>query len=244
MFLFNFVVLWIALCVTVTSITTFDSGDGYVFKLMVKQDVWLENSSNKNNWDFLIVGKHPSWNKKRSLIQFETITEEYCPVERLRWAKMYVYFEYAHKASWQSVLAAPYISRPLQVHRVLKFWDEAVATTTLRMTGASWGSPWVGIDNIDAEEIPQWPYNVTIYTARPKSFVEFDVTSAVKNWLAGAPNYGLLMWALDENQDGRDIRFLSIESEDATKHAFVNVMCEYEGDEKPFEEEIFEDRRP
>jgi len=240
MLLFNFVVMWIALCGTVTSITLFDSGDGYVFKLMVTQDVWLENSSNKNNWQFLIVGKHPSYNKKRSLIQFETITEKYCPVKRLRWAKMYVYFEYAHKASWQSILAAPYISRPLQVHRVLKSWDEAVATTTLRTTGASWGSPWVGIDDIDAEEIPQWP-NATIFTARPKGFVELDVTRAVSSWLVGEPNYGLLMWALNENQDGRDIRFLSKESDDATQHAFVNVMCEYEGDEES-SDEYFEER--
>ena len=67
----------------------------------------------------------------------------------------------------------------------------------------------------------------TIYTKRPPGFVAFDVTDAVKNWRGGNPNYGVLLRATNENTEGRDIRFYSNRHSDKTKHAFINVLCEY-----------------
>lgn len=208
------------------SLTPVDVGDGNVFKLKVTQDVWLENQWNKNNQKFLIVGKHTGWNKKRSLIQFHPITSTDCASTNVRWAKLYIYFEYAHKSSWLSIQNAPYISRPLQVHMVKKEWNEAEATSLRRLNGVNWGSQWLGLNNVDAEALPQDTATI-IYARRPKGFVEFDVTNAVKSWINNGNNYGLLLRALDEDVDGRDLRFFSNYEADATKHAFVNVMCDY-----------------
>jgi len=227
MYCINFAVIWIPFIFTFAqSMSPVDVGDGNVFKLKVTQDVWLENSLNKNNQKFLIVGKHFGWNMKRSLVQFQPITSAECSSTKVRWAKMYVYFEYAHKASWQSIQTAPYTSRPLEVHMVKKEWNEDEATSVIRMNGLSWGSQWLGLDDVDAEALPQDTATV-IYARRPKGFVEFDVTNAVKSWIDNGNNYGLLIRALDENVDARDLRFFSNYEIDVGKHAFVNVMCDY-----------------
>jgi len=227
MYWLHFILTWTVLCCT-AQLSVWDSGDGMRYRLNVVQDVWLESSGNNGNEELLIVGKHPLWDKKRTLVQFDSITKEDCPIERLRWAKMYIWYEYAHKWSAQTVYDAPFKSRALQVHRVKQQWKESEATRFQRMSGVSWGTPWLGIDNVDAEIIPQDYQPTRIYTSRPKSYVEFDVTLAVKSWIQGKANYGLLMYALDENTDARDIRFLSSESDDEGKHPFVNVMCDYE----------------
>ena len=64
-------------------------------------------------------------------------------------------------------------------------------------------------------------------SGRPAGFMpEFDVTQAVRNWRAGEPNHGVIMWATNENVPGRDLRFAS-RSADESRHAFINVLCEY-----------------
>lgn len=219
----SFGVIWIVLFCT-ANLTPLDFGDGNLFKLTVTQDVWLEDGSNKNNHNILIVGKHADYDKKRSLFQFQSISSTDCPV--VRWAKMYAYFEYAYNSEWLTTQDAPYTTRTLLVHLVKKQWKETEATVNQRMNGVSWGSPWLNMNNDDAEAFPQ--DIVTFYTERPQGFVEFDITNAVTSWIAGTtPNYGVLLWALDENVDGRDLRFSSNYEPDAGKHAFINVMCEY-----------------
>jgi len=225
----HFILTWTVLCCTAQA-NSLDSGDGMLMKLEVVQDVWVEDSGNKNDAEFaewLIVGKHRSYPKKRSLVQFEEITKCDCAVEKLSWAKMYLYFEYTYKSSWLTVDDAPFTSRPLWAHLVKEPWNESEATNNHRMNGVKWGSPWLGIDDVDAEMIPQDYEPTIIYASRPKGYVEFDVTRAVQKWLGGKPNFGLLIWALDENTDTRDIRFWSSESDDEGKHPFLNVMCDY-----------------
>ena len=67
--------------------------------------------------------------------------------------------------------------------------------------------------------------SVSIFSGRPSGYVEFDVTVAVKNWLAGEPNYGLLIWDTTETADGRDIRFYSHEQTDTNRRPFLSVFC-------------------
>ncbi|KAK3748792.1 hypothetical protein QZH41_004948 [Actinostola sp. cb2023] len=222
------VTIVMALCNDVTQAATmYNGGDGNVHKLSVVQDVTLESPNSNYNWlQYLIVGKHPQFPKKRSLIQFESITSNQCPLHKVRWAKMYIYFQYAHKASWHSVSQTPYISRPIQVHRVKKSWKESEATSSRRMNGQNWTQAYLDLNNNDAEATPQ-AFQTTIYTIRPKGFVEFDVTRAVKSWVSGQPNHGLLFWATDENVEGRDVRFASNAEQDLAKRPFLHVMCDY-----------------
>ena len=54
-----------------------------------------------------------------------------------------------------------------------------------------WSAPYLATNGTDACAYVQ--DCVPLYTGRPAGYIEFDVTDAVKNWLAGDPNYGLLL---------------------------------------------------
>ena len=107
---------------------------------------------------------------------------------------------------------------------MLKSWNETEATIIYRYSGAPWDQPYLGLDDTDANDCPTG--QTTIYAGRPAGFVEIDVTTAVKEWKAGKPNYGLLIWATNEDQDGRDTRFFSSYHSDSTKHPYVRINCD------------------
>ena len=83
------VTLCIALFVPVTQcLTVNDTGAGIVYKLNVIQDVTLESEvKNFNSLEYLIVGKHPGFPNRRSLLQFENLPF-HCPFYKIKWAKM------------------------------------------------------------------------------------------------------------------------------------------------------------
>ena len=208
----------------VRGVKTFDTGVGTVYKLSVTQDVWLESGNrNYNNYEYLIVSKIPEYPNKRSLVQFEDLPSS-CPSKNVTSAKMYLYYIYSHKPSFMSAKRVPFIPRYLQVHLVKKPWNESQATSTMRLRGIPWSSPWLALDGTDAEATPQQG-TVTMFPYRPSGFVEFDVTDAVTDWSSGVPNNGLLIRATNELVLGRSNRFASNGNSDSSKHAFVIVHC-------------------
>ena len=214
-------------------------GAGTLYKLNVTEDVWLEQPTvNYNNYPWLIVSKHTEYPKKRTLIRFEDIPSSCTTVNH---AMMYIYYAWSSKASWMSVTQVPFITRTIQAHRVLKSWVETQATTTKRYfltpnkshiydrdiqldtENNLWHEPYLGLDDTDANDYPTG--HTTIYAGRPSGFVEIEVTSAAKEWKAGKSNYGLLIWATNEDQDGRDTRFYSKSYNDSSKHAYIQLNC-------------------
>ena len=191
------------------------------------EDVWLEQPTvNYNSYPWLIVSKHTEYPKKRSLIRFEDIPSSCTTVNH---AMMYIYYAWSSKPTWMSVTQAPFITRTIQAHRVLKSWVETQATTTKRYSlmpnteNNLWHEPYLGLDNTDANDYSTG--HTTIYAGRPSGFVEIEVTSVAKEWKAGKPNYGLLIWATNEDQDGRDTRFYSNSYNDSSKHAYIQLNC-------------------
>ncbi|XP_078371247.1 uncharacterized protein LOC144654884 [Oculina patagonica] len=220
--------LLMALLAPVTQgVTTYDTGNGILYTLSVERDVALESSTTNYNYlEFLLVSKHPQYPNKRSLVQFENLPSA-CPSSKIQSAKMYLYYVYAHKASWHSITYSPFIPRYMQVHLVKKSWEESQATSTKRSSSANWSSPWLGLDGTDAEAIPQDWNPVTIFP-HPGSFsrfVEFDITPAAKAWRSGVPNNGLVIRAVNELEPGRGIRFASNANKDKNLHAFARVLC-------------------
>ncbi|XP_078371189.1 uncharacterized protein LOC144654843 [Oculina patagonica] len=206
-------------------VTTYDTGKGILYTLKVVKDVALERSYSNMNWlQYLLVSKHPQYPNKRSLVQFENLPSA-CPLIKIQSAKMYLYYVYAHKPSWHPITMTPFIPRYMQTHLVKKSWVESQATSTKRYSSATWSTPWLGLDGTDAEAVPQDWNPVTIYPARPQGFVEFDITPAAKAWRSGVPNYGLIIRAVNELEPGRGIRFASDTYSDASKRAFVRVLC-------------------
>ena len=137
---------------------------------------------------------------------------------------MYPYFQYSHKASFMSIKTVPLFSRYVRVYLVKKPWNESQTTSTMRLRGVPWSSPWLALDGRDAEATPQQG-TVTIFPHRPKGFVEFDVPYAVKAWSNGVANNGLVIRATNELDPGRDTRFASNANIDSSTHAFVLVRC-------------------
>ena len=218
------VVMVVLLASALEGVTSYYTGAGTVYILGVKQDVSLERRyRNFNYLQYLMVSRHPGYSNKRSLVQFQDLPRA-CKASRIYSAKMYLYYVYAHKPSWHSVTKTPFIPRYLQVHLVKKSWREDQATRRLRFKGAPWSSEWLRLDGTDAEAAPQCG-TVTFFPLRPRGFMEFDVTNAVKSWRQGVPNYGLLIRATNELERGRDIRFASNAMRDSSKHPYILVRC-------------------
>ena len=205
--------------------TSYNTGEGTVYKLSVVQDVTLERPNRNFNYlPFLLVSQHPGYPNKRSLVKFEQLPR-YCPAYKIVSAKMYLYYVYAHKASWHPITRTPFIPRYMQVHLVKKSWNEYQATTSKRTSSTYWSKPYLGLDNTDAEAVPQDRSPVVIFPYRPRGFVEFDITRAIRSWQRGVPNHGLVIRATNEFQKGRGIRFASNADRDGSRHAYVLVLC-------------------
>lgn len=219
-------ILLMALLASVThGVTVYNTGAGKLYTLKVVKDVTLERSTtNYNNLIYLLVSKHPDYPNKRSLVQFENLPT-ICPLSHIKSAKMYLYYKYAHKASFHTIEKTPFIPRYMYTHLVKKYWSESQATSTKRYSSQVWSAPWLALDGRDAELEPQDWNPVTIHPLRPEGFVEFDVTSAIRKWRSGVPNYGLVIRAFNELQPGRDIRFYSNKFGQSSKHASVRVLC-------------------
>ena len=84
---------------------------------------------------------------------------------------------YAHKTSWESVNSAPCIERDLQVHQVMKSWNEYKVTNVYRQMKLK------GVSHIwHLMTLMLSPTLKTIFTGRPAGYIEFDVTEAMQNW--------------------------------------------------------------
>ena len=189
-------------------------------------DVFVYNGHNQNFYDFLIVGNHPGYSLKHSLVKFKDIPNA---CKSIQWAKMYLYFWYSHKASFVSDEDVPYIPRPLQVNQIIKYWNENTATRDNSQPGVNWNTSYLGLDGSDA--IASALDVVTVYTGRPAGHMEFDITQAAKNWLSGQPNYGVVISATNEQIQGREARFYSHErGNDWRVHPIMSVLCHYKHD--------------
>ena len=67
---------------------------------------------------------------------------------------------------------------------------------------------------------------VTIRPDTPRGLVHIDVTSAAKAWKSGSSNYGVVIWATNEDQPGRDTRFASNANSDSSQHAYISLNCD------------------
>ncbi|XP_057311009.1 uncharacterized protein LOC130648899 [Hydractinia symbiolongicarpus] len=202
-----------------------DLGNGKLHILNVRQDVTLERgSTNFNFLKYLIIGRHPGYPLKRSLVQFESLRSS-CPGQKIKFAKMYLYYVYAHKASFHSVRRTPFFSHNIVIHRVLKPWNERQTTSLYRVGKIRWYSQYLNLQK-DATSAIQYPIT-RLNSGRPSGWMEFDVKRAVFDWKRGRPNYGLLIRVQNERVLGRDLRFASNAHNNRNLHAKIHVMCRY-----------------
>ena len=207
------------------AVTVFDHGNGDLYTLSATQDSSIKDDDvNYGNSEFLLAGllpdSPPHSPKTRFLVQFKDLPDDCTTIQ---WAKMYVYFAGAPIPNPLTVTQAPYIERDLRVHQVSKSWKELEVTSQFSESGTPWSMPYLALTGEDASPIFQ--DTVTIFTDRPAGFVEFDVTQAMINWKSGAPNYGLIVRATNEETEGRNLRFYSQEASPSGRAPIIKVLC-------------------
>jgi len=76
--------LLLAATLQVEAVTTSNAGARTIYKLQVVKDITLERGgTNWNNLEYLIVGLHPGFPKKRSLLQFEDLPSNCTTLHRV-----------------------------------------------------------------------------------------------------------------------------------------------------------------
>jgi hypothetical protein len=166
-------------------------------------DVWIENSYNKNSYNFLAIGKQSGYNKKRMLIEFSDLSAIPSGSTITKATMSLNYYK-------QNCGLDTPISRTLAVHKLLRDFAESQATKDIRFTNNTWNESYVGLNNIDALNSSE---NSTFVTSTPYNrWISFDITNAVIQWKASdSTNKGLVIYATNENTNGCDMRFYSSE---------------------------------
>ena len=128
------------------------------YTLKVTEDVCLERGSRNYNYlPYLLIGTHPRYPLKRSLLKFQNIPSE-CTFPSK--ATLHIFFVYAHKASFMSVAQVPAVKRYIVAYTVLKSWTESQATSTKRNKWARWDKQWLNLGT-DAESLATSSTTVT-----------------------------------------------------------------------------------
>ncbi|XP_028416387.1 uncharacterized protein LOC114540395 [Dendronephthya gigantea] len=188
------------------------------YTLKVTEDVTLERAgSNFNYLQFLLVGTHPGFPLKRSLMKFQNIPGQcIVPLE----ATLHLYFVYAHKASYLRQL--PDVTRRIVAHTVLKSWSESQATSSRRKYFWNWDARWL---NLGTDADPVTLSSTLVSANQGRQWFTLDVTKQVSDWKCSGSNHGLLLRDTRENIQGRDFRFASNAYRDQSKHAYITVKC-------------------
>jgi|GEM_PF-2943704 len=151
-------------------------------------DVWIEynKSSNYNNYAQLRIGRGDSYPWKRSLIKFNVTSIPGDAIILGSQMKLYYYGKYGSIHF-----------RSIQAHQVLKNWIEAEATWYDRADHFEWKDPGVGLNDNDAKSTPE---DTKVWGNEYPTWKKYDLTDVTQRWVNGTdPNYGVLLWATDED---------------------------------------------
>jgi len=186
-------------------------------EIVAAADVWLEGGSNKEGHDFIIVGKTGSYQKKRSLVRFDT---SFIPVDAtVISAEVHVYYAWSSKPGG---LNESGIDREVRMHRLLVPWHEKQATANVAQNGAPWSVTYVGLNDTDAES---QALDSDYWVSEVYEWKRFSVTPAAQDWVAEpGTNHGVLLWATNEDTSGMDMRMRSVEFSTASERPRLFVI--------------------
>jgi hypothetical protein len=115
------------------------------------------------------------------------------------------------------------------VAAVMMPWNEGQVTTTIAETGAPWPVNASNPDFLHNPAVVQQSTE-TVHTVcegdRPH-WSSWDVTAMAREWAAGSlGNNGVILWATNEEVNGRDLRFAARETTNATiRPVLQGVRC-------------------
>lgn len=197
--------------------------DATVVSYPATQDALLERSNrNMGTFSLLIIAKHTNYPLKRSLVQFET------PEDRagmsIVCARAELFFTYAHRASFQP--NEPWANRDVTIGAVLMPWNERQVTTTIAEAGTLWPVTATNPDYLHNPEVVQQSTETVheICEGNRSHWTSWDVTAMAVEWATGGlDNNGVILWATNEQVNGRDLRFAARENGNATIRPVLRV---------------------
>jgi hypothetical protein len=148
----------------------------------------------------LIIGKSSGTNKKRTVIRFNIGSVPSNATVLNTQLKLRYY----------GTSGTPWIDRWVQAHQLLVNWDEAQATRDVRLTGVNWTAQYGAINGTDAKATMESTllFKINEYP----NWKSWDLTSLTQQWVnLTASNFGVILWATNEDTDGMNLFFRSSE---------------------------------
>ena len=145
--------------------------------------------------------------KKRTVIEFDIAGSGIPSTANVINAQMQLYYYSAMRPTGST---DPWIDRWIQAHQLLVDWDEAQATKVKRLTSTNWNADWGAIDGTDADSTME--STVLFQEGETGTWKSWNLTNVTQDWVDGsATNYGVILWATNEDTDGYEMRFRSSE---------------------------------
>jgi RHS repeat-associated protein len=149
------------------------------------------------------------WSSYRTLLKFDLSGINLPDTARIADATCHLYLS---QMGFYGGNTSTIYQRPVQVHELLRSWNEAQVNWFQAQNGVNWTEAGVGLNGQDARAVPVDTRELPTTTS---TWVPFNLTSLAKKWIANpASNYGVLFWAVNEVAfpDGQEYIFPSRES--------------------------------
>jgi RHS repeat-associated protein len=181
----------------------------------------VESVANTGNNTQFFIGKAAGWPKKRTVIKFY-VSEAVPTNAMVLSAQMKLYYYSASNGGGGS-----WVDRWVQAHELLQLnFDEQWASRENRTIDIPWYSPYAALNDFDAKatmestllfwqselsELPKWK--------------SWDLTALTQKWLnTPASNYGVILWATNEDVAGYTMRFYSSEATNSSDRPYLEVV--------------------
>jgi RHS repeat-associated protein len=197
-------------------------------------DVRLYDTANYGTSTILAVGKFPSGGtlKARTLINFN-LSGVPTNATVLRATMNLKYYEAVNYGG------GTWVDRWMQAHQMLVNWNEAQATKDNRLTGTAWNATYgkIGGTVPPADDANGQFESTTLFwqselSQLPK-WKSCDLTALTQDWLNGTvSNYGVILWATNEDVAGYTMRFHSSEASNSSDRPYLEVVYSTEATTK------------
>eukprot|EP00039_Didymoeca_costata_P016400 m.293874 g.293874 ORF g.293874 m.293874 type:complete len:296 (-) comp16389_c0_seq36:3901-4788(-) len=199
-------------------------------KIPIRNDTFIEidSASNWCDYEWLLVGKHTDYGKKRILVKAEMPAMCSDSDIHIVHATLNIWFHYAHAASGSEDIEK-HIDRNLSASALMIDWECDV------------------VNSFRYSKHMFWPGEAQEYGLKDPDFVDpnildthfihgkginypfshwgvWNITSLVREWCEGTlRNNGVMIWDQFENDDGRDLRFTASECSNATIRPYFEI---------------------
>jgi RHS repeat-associated protein len=197
------------------------------------EDVRLYDTGNYGNDTKLAIGKFPSGGtlKARTLIKFD-LSGIPANATLLRATMNLRYYDKVNFGS------GTWVDRWIQAHQMLVSWNEAQATKDNRLTGTAWNATYGKIGGaVPPPDDANGQYESRMWfiasdTLSLPMWKQWDLSALTQKWVNGAANYGVMLWATNEDVAGYTFRFYSSEATNPSDRPYLEVVYSTEATTK------------